>query len=205
MSRTRSGILETARRLITEQGPQVSMAEVARAAGISRQAVYLHFSSRASLLVAIVRNMDEQNGIRSRCEKALTGEEPVEAFRAFLRIWLRYVATIHPVASVLLASRRDDPDAAAAWKDRMGELHEGFLVAAHRLGAAGRLRPGLAPDVAADLAWAMTSIPVWEQLTADRGRSAGDVEEHLIGAVTAALTGDPTPQSGRGPAGPTVR
>ncbi|MEU4576264.1 TetR/AcrR family transcriptional regulator [Nonomuraea sp. ATR24] len=191
MSSTRSRILETAQRLVTEQGPQVSMAEVARAAGISRQALYLHFGSRASLLVAVVRNMDARSGIRSRCEEALTGPEPVEAFRAFLRVWLRYAATIHPVASVLLASRRDDPDAAAAWNDRMGELHEGFLTAARRLRAAGRLRPGLTPDLAADLAWAMTSIPVWEQLTTDRGRSAADVEEHLVGAVTAALTGGP--------------
>ncbi|MBG0816917.1 TetR/AcrR family transcriptional regulator [Planomonospora sp. ID82291] len=198
MSSTRSRILETARRLITEQGPRVSMADVARAAGISRQAVYLHFGSRASLLVAVVRDMDERDGIRARCERALTGEEPVEAFRAFLRAWLRYAATIHPVASVLLASRRDDPDAAAAWNDRMGELHEGFLLAARRLGTAGRLRPGLAPDVAADLAWAMTSVPVWEQLTADRGRSADEVEEHLVGAVIAALTGDPPPEAARG-------
>ncbi len=173
------------------------MADVARAAGISRQALYLHFGSRASLLVAVVRDMDEQDGIRTRCEKALTREEPVEAFGAFLRVWLRYAATIHPVASVLLASRRDDPDAAAAWNDRMGELHEGFLTAVRRLAAAGRLRPGLAVDVAADLAWAMTSVSVWEQLTADRGRRAGDVEEHLIGAVTAALTGDPSPQAVR--------
>ncbi|MEV0622439.1 helix-turn-helix domain-containing protein [Nonomuraea sp. NPDC050404] len=194
MSSTRSRILETARRLIIEQGPRVSMADVARAAGISRQALYLHFGSRASLLVAVVRDMDEQDGIRTRCEKALTGEEPLEAFEAFLRVWLRYAATIHPVASVLLACRRDDPDAAAAWKDRMDELHGGFLAAARRLGAAGQLRPGLAADVAADLAWAMTSVSVWEQLTADRGMRAGDVEEHLIGAVTAALTGNPSPQ-----------
>lgn len=197
MSSTRSRILETARRLITDQGSRVLMADVARAAGISRQALYLHFGSRASLLVAVVRDMDEQDGIRARCEKALTGEEPVEAFRAFLRVWLRYAATIHPVASALLASRRDDPDAATAWNDRMGELHEGFLAAARRLGAAGRLRQGLAADVAADLAWAMTSVSVWEQLTADRGRSAADVEEHLIDAVTAALTGDPSPQAAR--------
>ncbi|GGK65968.1 hypothetical protein Ppa06_22240 [Planomonospora parontospora subsp. parontospora] len=197
MSSTRSRILETARRLITEQGPRASMADVARAAGISRQAVYLHFASRASLLVAVVRDMDERDGIRAHCEKALTGEEPVEAFRAFLRVWLRYAAVIHPVASVLLASRRDDPDAAAAWNDRMGELHEGFLLAARRLGTTGRLRPGLVPDVAADLAWAMTSVPVWEQLTTDRGRSADEVEEHLAGAVIAALTGDPPPEPAR--------
>ncbi|NRQ33556.1 TetR/AcrR family transcriptional regulator [Nonomuraea sp. NN258] len=193
MSSTRSRILETARRLIVERGPRVSMADVARATGISRQALYLHFGSRASLLVAVVRDMDEQDGIRARCEKALTGEEPVEAFRAFLRVWLRYAATIHPVASVLLASRRDDPDAAAAWTDRMDELHEGFLAAARHLSAAGRLRPGLDPDVAADLAWAMTSVSVWEQLTSDRGRRADDVEKHLVDAVTAALTGDPSP------------
>jgi hypothetical protein len=40
--------------------------------------------------------------------------------------FLKHAAKIHPVASALLASRRDDPDAMAAWDDRMRELRAGF-------------------------------------------------------------------------------
>ncbi|MBG0832883.1 TetR/AcrR family transcriptional regulator [Planomonospora sp. ID67723] len=189
MSSTQARILQAAERLIAEHGAGFTMADVARETGVSRQAVYLHFASRASLLMALVRHMDDVDGIRPRCERALAVPDPVEALRAFLFAWLRYAARIRPVASALLASRRDDPDTAAAWEDRMGELREGFLVAARRLGGAGLLRPGLAPETAADLAWAMTSVPVWEQLTIDCGMSAHDAGQHLTDAVTAAIVG----------------
>lgn len=170
------------------------MAEVARAAGVSRQAVYLHFKSRAGLLLAVVRHMDERDGIRERCELALDHPDPVRALEEFVLAWLHYAATIHPVASALLASRHDDPDAMGAWNDRMDELRAGFRHATRRLAAAGRLRAGLDPAAAADLAWAMTSVPVWEQLTVDRGWAATEVRRHLRDAVTAVLT-RPVPET----------
>lgn len=164
------------------------MADVARAAGISRQAVYLHFSSRASLFVAVVRHMDDQEDIRHRCEQALAHDDPAEALEAFVITWLCYAAKIHPVASALLASRHHDPDAMTAWNDRMGQLRAGFRHATQRLAAAGRLRSGLDPATAADLAWAMASIPVWEQLTIDCGWTAEAARQHLAGAVSSAVT-----------------
>ncbi|GAA3587533.1 hypothetical protein GCM10022419_082240 [Nonomuraea rosea] len=150
--------------------------------------MYLHFSSRASLFVAVVRHMDEQEDIRRHCKQALGKDDPVKALEAFVIVWLRYAAKIHPVASALLASRRDDPDAMTAWNDRMDELRTGFRHAAQRPATAGRLPPGLDPDTAADLAWAMTSIPVWEQLTIDCGRPAIEVRQRLTAAVISAVT-----------------
>lgn len=163
------------------------MADVARAAGVSRQALYLHFASRASLLLAVVRHMDEQADIRQRCELTLNAHDPVEALCGFVLTWLRYAATIVPVASALLASRHDDPDAAAAWNDRMNELRTGFRHATQRLAESGRLRAGLDAATAADLAWTMTSVPAWQQLTADCGRTTDDAEQLLTDAVRTAL------------------
>src|SRR5687768_16297335 len=108
------------------------MADVSAAAGVSRKAVYLHVSSRDGLFVAVVRHMDEVAGIRQRCEQALENADPVEALQAFLVALMRYAATITPMATALLASRRDDEDAATAWNDRMAELRSGFQVAAQR-------------------------------------------------------------------------
>jgi hypothetical protein len=132
--------------------------------------------------------MDDQEDIRRRCEQALAHDDPAEALEAFVIAWLRYAAKIHPVASALLASRHEDPDAMTAWNDRMGELRAGFLHATQRLATASRLRSGLDPATAADLAWAMTSIPVWEQLTIDRGWTPDAVRQHLADAVSSAVT-----------------
>lgn len=188
MSSSADRIVNETRALLTEQGAAVSMADVARAAGVSRQAVYLHFPSRGQLFMAVVRQMDDEADIRARCTHALSTPDPTEALRAFIATWLGFVATIRPVATMLLAARNTDHDAWAAWEDRMGELRSGYQHATRRLAAAGRLRSGLHARGAADLAWALTSVPVWEQLVVDRGWTAARADRHLIDAVMAALT-----------------
>lgn len=182
-------MLAAARELIPARGAAVPVTEIAAAAGVSRQAVYLHFGSRAGLLVAVVRMMDAEADIHARCRRALAADDPVEALRAFLRTWLRFATEIEPVASALLAARRDDPDAAAAWEDRMADLREGHEHAAARLAAAGRLRPGLSAGAAADLTWALTSVPVLAQLTADRGWAARRAHAELADSAVLAVVG----------------
>ena len=57
---TRSKILDSALRLLVERGYYgVGMEEVARDAGVSRQALYLHFKSKSELLVAMAQHNDE--------------------------------------------------------------------------------------------------------------------------------------------------
>jgi AcrR family transcriptional regulator len=188
-SSARPQILASARRLIAERGAAVSMAAVARDAGVSRQAVYQHFGSRANLFVALVREMDREADIQARCQAALDAADPVQALRVFITTWLDYVVVIQPVASMLLAARRHDADASSAWEDRMDELRAGFLAAGRRLGSAGLLRPGLSPAAAGELAWALTSVAVWEHLRLDRGWSARTTERRLTDTVVLALTG----------------
>ena len=56
---TRIRIMEAAARLLEQhQGQGVRMSDVAREAGLSRQAVYLHFGNRANLLVETARYGD---------------------------------------------------------------------------------------------------------------------------------------------------
>lgn len=186
---SQDAIVEAARTLVAERGAAVPVAEIAAAAGVSRQAVYLHFGSRAGLLVAVVRAMDAEADIQARCRRALAAGDPVEALRGFLRTWLRFASEIEPVASALLAARRDDPDAAAAWEDRMAELRAGHAHAAARLAAAGRLRPGLSAAAAADLTWALTSVPVLAQLTAERGWAPRRAHAELADGAVRAVTG----------------
>lgn len=180
-------IVAAARALVAERGAGVPVAEIAAEAGVSRQAVYLHFGSRAGLLVAVVRAMDAEAGIHARCREALAATDPVDALRRFLRVWLRFAGEIEPVASALLAARREDEDAAAAWEDRMADLRAGHLHAAERLAGASRLRPGLSARAAADLTWAMSSVPVLSQLTGDRGWAARRARDTLAESIVHAV------------------
>lgn len=154
---------------------------------MSRQAVYLHFGSRAGLLVALVRNMDEEAGIREKLVDSLRIEDPSESFTRFVGEWLRYAITIQPVASALFAARRGDAAAAEAWDDRAGDLRAGFRAATSRLGDAGLLRTGLSARSAAGIVWSFCSVPVVEQLTADLGwpedRVVRETTRAALGAV----------------------
>jgi AcrR family transcriptional regulator len=64
---TRTRILESAWKLLEAGGgSEVRMSDIAKDAGISRQAVYLHFPKRADLLIATTRYIDEVNDIDAR-------------------------------------------------------------------------------------------------------------------------------------------
>lgn len=57
--RTRRAILDTARDLFFEQGAGVSLAEIARAAGLSKGALTHHFPTRSDLEGAVVEQVTE--------------------------------------------------------------------------------------------------------------------------------------------------
>src|SRR4028118_1339566 len=117
--KTRDRILEATWRLMVERvGRNVRMGDVARGAGVSRQAVYDHFGSRAELMVATVRYGDGVLALNQRLRRyraASSGEERLEAYVEF---WGNYIPEIYGIARALLAEREGDEAGAAAWDDR---------------------------------------------------------------------------------------
>ena len=57
--RNRASILEAAKQLVTEQGTEVAMGEIARAAGVAVGTLYRHFPNKADLLSAVVNEYVE--------------------------------------------------------------------------------------------------------------------------------------------------
>lgn len=128
MARTRAEILDRAWDLISTRGAEVSLAEIARAAGISRQSVYDHFGSRGGLLLALVRRTDERLDIKARSDKAFEIADPGLRLETAVEVWIRFVQEIYPVASDLIRLRTTDEDASAAWEDRMSELRDWLVI-----------------------------------------------------------------------------
>ncbi len=186
-ARTRADILDVAWRVIAEHGTHVSMAQIAEAVGLTRQAVYVHFRSRGGLLVALVRRADDRADIHARFRAALALDDPRRRLDAFLRVWFDFVPTIHPVASSLMRARRDDPEAAAAWRDRMTALHRGFVVLTRSLRRDGALAPGWMASAAADYLWAGSSVQTWELLAVDRRWGAARASRVLRRTLAAAV------------------
>lgn len=169
-SATRDRILKAALALLeASQGQGVRMTDIARRAGITRQALYLHFSTRAELLIATTHYLDGLKGAEERLMASRTAETGLERLDAFIEAWGAYIPEIHAIAKALLAMRDTDEAAAQAWDERMQDMREGCEAAIKTLNRDRMLLPDYSPDQATDIIWTMLSVRNWEQLTVECG------------------------------------
>ena len=167
---TRSKILDAAWKLLEEgKGNGVRMSDIAKAAGISRQAVYLHFPSRAELLTETTRYIDRTKNIDARLLPSRTARNGRERINAFVEAWGNYIPEVYGVVQAILAMKDTDPEAAAAWADRMRALREGCEAAIRDLKRDGTLTTGLTEKEAVDMLWTLLSVRTWEHLRIDCG------------------------------------
>jgi AcrR family transcriptional regulator len=191
VSRTNSKerILDVALALIQKKGgADVTMAEIAKAARLSRQAVYLHFADRADLLTALVRHADQKRGLPEALRKIEDAPDAIAALHETVALQARMNPSIWAVARAFDAVRRLDAAAERSWQDRLKHRLEGCRAIVKRLGKEGLLRPGLSPAAAADLLWTITSLRAWEDLVLQRGWSAAEYEERVGRLLIASLT-----------------
>lgn len=183
---TRERILAATWKLIEESRDlAVRVADIAALAGVSRQAVYLHFGNRPNLLLAAVQYRDMTSptgGIKCAAE-----DDPVPgALANFVAAWFEHIPRIQPVAQLLAAASQSDPEAKAAWENRMALLRRLSATLAQRLADGGVLAPGWTVAQAADWIWHRTHLDGWRHLVAERGWDAQDYARR----VTASLERD---------------
>ncbi len=167
---TKLRILQSARKLLVERGYHgVGLEEVAREAGISRQALYLHFVSKAELLVATVRYNDEMIGVPQALRPGRQTKTALEALDAGIDAYGAIEPQIYDVASVAYSARRSDEAAEAAWQDRMAFRRGNIRQVMERLSEEGFLDEDWSVDEATDLAWALASVHIYEYLVVERG------------------------------------
>ena len=155
--------------MVGRDGRGVRMRDVAEEAGVSRQAVYDHFGSRAELMVATARYGDEVRGLEERLAGYRAASSGVERLEAFVEFWGNYVPEIYGIARAMLAARETDEAVAAAWDDRMGVVQEACRDIVGRLQRDGVLVPGWSLEEAGEMLWSLLSIGNWENLTLERG------------------------------------
>jgi len=167
---TKRKILEAARRLLLQRGFHgVAMAEIASEAGVSRQAVYLHFHSKPELLVAMAEYGDREAGVPEILSRLSQATTPAEIVNAGVAAYAEIQPRIHDIATVVYAARQSDPAAEAAWQNRMAARRTGIKHDMERLQGMGALAEGWTADEAADFAWALLSLHTYEYLVVERG------------------------------------
>jgi AcrR family transcriptional regulator len=190
---TRARILEAAWREVEERGTaDVTMAQIAAAAGVSRQLVYFHFANRAGLLTEMASHRDEAASGMIEQARASRAMAPVAGFEYLLRAWCAYAPTIDSVARPLEAAALTGDDGAVAWRERFADLHEALRIALDRIARRGALAAGWTVDAAAD--WALSRIQpgTWRHLVGERGWTPEQYTERTVGSLLAELVADPS-------------
>lgn len=173
----------------------VRMGDIAKKAGISRQAVYLHFPTRAELLVATARYLDEVKKVDQRLAASRSAATGVERLDAFIEAWGNYIPEIAGIAKAFLAMQGTDEAAAIAWTDRMQAVREGCAAAVTALQRDGALASDYRPKQATDLLWTLLSFHNWQQLTGTCGWPQKRYIETMKHLARQALLSDADPQN----------
>ncbi len=172
---TRTRILEATINILERSGGRgVRMGDIAKASGISRQAVYLHFASRTELLVAAIRYTGDQLDVDGRLAPSRAATSGLERLQLYIEFWGNYIPEIYGLAKALMMAQDTDEAAAAAWRDRMLAMRDGCRAAIDALYADGMLAEGWTRPKATDALWTLLLVPNWENLTIECGWSAKD-------------------------------
>jgi AcrR family transcriptional regulator len=166
---TRDALLNATRQIIEEDGyDKLTMASVAARAGVTRRAIYLHFTSRAELVSALYEYLGEAEGLRVSLGRVWRSADALTA----LDEWAHHIARTHPrilaVARAHDRFRRSDPDAGRYWQQVMDGWLKGCRRLMSRLDGEGHLAPPWTVNTAADLMYGLMSFDLLERMCEDR-------------------------------------
>ena len=140
--RNRERVLEAAKAVFSQGGPEASLEAVARRAGVGIGTLYRHFPTREDLYEAVYRREVEQlvELAKHLVETKIT---PVEALRRWLRAGVEFMATKKGMAAALAMAAHGSSELVTYSLDRLtwavGEQLQ-------RAAAAGEIRADIDPE-----------------------------------------------------------
>lgn len=105
--RNRARLLAVAERTLAERGPEASLNEIARRAGVGPGTLYRHFPTRDALLAAVLE--DRIAALRARAADLREQAAPDDALAAWLRAFLDHARLNQGMAGALMAAAHAEP------------------------------------------------------------------------------------------------
>ena len=184
---TKTRILETTWKVLETRSDKNRMSDIATAVGISRQALYLHYPTRAELLIATTKHIDKVKKVNQRLELSRAAGSGIERLHFFIKAWGGYIPEIHGISVALRNMRENDKAAAEAWDERMQAVRHGCQAAVRAIEKDGKLKPDLSEQVATDILWTLLTVENWERLVLDCTWSQSEYEIKMIELAEIAL------------------
>lgn len=185
---TRRRILDAAVGLAAQFGPTMRLADVARAAGVSHQGLYLHFRGRSALLLAMLPHMVETYDVHRLHQRVLDARNGPTAIDRMVEFLGQLNEKLDTIGWVLEEAQHLDEAFGRDWRRRVAGLRESIesdVIA--RLSEEGTLRPEWSVSDATDLFLAITTLGTWRELTGELGWSRGQYTKNAIRIIRTAL------------------
>ncbi|AIE84589.1 TetR/AcrR family transcriptional regulator [Fimbriimonas ginsengisoli] len=148
--RNRERLLEIARESFAEMGDAVTFDEIASRSGLGVGTLYRHFPNREALAEAVY--LAEHQRLVEAAKEFEATLSPVEALRAWLRMFVELLATKRAMKESLNAFFDQKPDVYSAVRNLAGETISRLVKSAEE---AREIKPGIDPT---DLLRALVGI-----------------------------------------------
>jgi AcrR family transcriptional regulator len=169
-ARNRARVLDAAQEVFAARGPDASLEEIARRAGVGIGTLYRHFPTREDLVEAAFQ--ERLDALQARAEELLTADDPAEALATWLREQLVHARSCQGLGAeamlAMLAHRAEQPTACEAMRRAGSALLD-------RARDAGAVRSGVDID---DLVRMVQAVSLAAEESDDPGTS-----ERLFGLV----------------------
>jgi AcrR family transcriptional regulator len=170
---TRTQILEAARAIFEELGYyDAALGAVAKKAGVSRQAIYLHFPSKAELLTALHLHIFATDVVPAIERHPITDAvSALDALDAMIAVDVDVVSKVWRIHEALQMARRQNPEVEETLRPREEERYRELLDLGRRLKEEGALPTNIRVGMFADMLWGLMNIGTYRSLVIERGWS----------------------------------
>lgn len=145
---------------------------VAKQAGVSRQAIYLHFPSKAELLTALHLHIYDTDVAPVLERHPITVEmTALDALDAMIAIDVEVASKVWRIHEALTTARRQHPEVEETLRPREEDRYGDLLDVGRRLKKEGELPQGMRPGALADMLWGLVGVGTYKSLVIERGWS----------------------------------
>ncbi|HEY4021238.1 MAG TPA: TetR/AcrR family transcriptional regulator [Pseudonocardiaceae bacterium] len=190
----RRAVLDVAREMFVEHGyATVSIAAVARAAGVSPETIYKTIGPKSALLKTVsdvsIAGDDEPGSLEAReyIQRTIAEPDPVIKVDRYATLVANLQPSHSPISRLARQAAMTDPDAAEVWATMNAERLTGATRFIEHLHENRLLRKDISVEQAADLVWTYNSLEVYELLVLGRGWSMDAYRDFISKALIAAL------------------
>ena len=190
-SDTRNRILDATWTLFSDMTPDApTLGDIAKAAGVSRQAVYLHFDNRARLLSETIEKQKLEVRAAERLRKTRDAEPGM-----VLTLWVGTMFELHeiilPLGRAFITTALVDEDGASAWDEVIASVRRSARFVIEHFDGLGMLQAKWSVETAADWLYSRMSFSTWHVVVHELGWSQELAVERTVESLEVDLLNMP--------------